>query len=58
MNPITLDAIKLLIDCQNTNDQISKEDKDLAKKMIGKLLRFMDNDIDAVIERNSKFLKP
>jgi len=57
MNPITLDAIKLLIDCQNTNDQVSTEDKELAKKMISKLLRFMDGDIDAVIEKTSKFLK-
>lgn len=56
MNPITLEAIKLLTDLQNTD--ISQEDKDMASKMVGKLLRFMDTDIDAVVEKTSKFLKP
>lgn len=56
MNPITLDAIKLLIDIQSTDGSTSVEDKKMAKEMITKLLRWMESDIDKVIEKTSKFL--
>ena len=56
MNPIKLDAIKLLIDIQSTDGSTSVEDKKMAKEMITKLLRWMESDIDKVIEKTSKFL--
>lgn len=56
MNPITLDTIKLMLDMlalEATTDAQKEE----AQSIINKLLRFMQTDIDAVIAKNSKFLK-
>lgn len=55
MNPITLDAIKLLLDMQSLNC-VSEETKKDCGIMIEKLLRWMHSDIDAVIAKTSKFL--
>lgn len=57
MNPITLDAIRLLLDMQNESVKSTEAQKKEAQKIIDKLLRFIDSDIDAVMEKNSKFLK-
>lgn len=57
MNPITLDAIRLLLDIQNESVKSTDAQKKEAQKIIDKLLRFIDSDIDAVMEKNSKFLK-
>ncbi len=57
MNPITLDAIRLLLDMQNESVKSTEAQKKEAQKIVDKLLRFIDSDIDAVMEKNSKFLK-
>lgn len=56
MNPITLDAIKLLLDMQSSS-MASPEQKEEALNLVDKLLKFMGSDIDAVLEKNSKLLK-
>ncbi len=52
MNPITLESIKLMLDLM-ASDSASKEQKDVASKIVTNLLVFMDRDIDAVMKHTS-----
>lgn len=55
MNPVTMDALRTL------NEMLAKETdyerQATIKKIVGKLLDFMDRDIDAVLAKNSALLK-
>lgn len=50
MNPTTLEAVKLLLELQNQS-LVTKEQKELALKMIDKLLFIMSKDVDQGYEK-------